>query len=250
MDITHNYIKSLVEKYYTDYSHIIPLDYQKNYIYNAVYNYIKVIDTLTKGQLVKNHFVDDFDELYKTYCSESKTLRNLDTDRSNLFSHSFVINLDVGLGKTITSIITSRVMKTVYEDLYNFEKELFIRKIEKDISNKEGFNKKILQDVYSAITSKMNNYTESTFKVGIVARRNLCLEFNEFIKDHEDFLYYPYGRNFDQHRDKTNNKELGELLVVFFQYNYQVDLELNSFPYDIFIVDEFGSDPVFFGESK
>lgn len=249
MDLSHNYIKSLVEKYYKDYEHIIPLDYQKNYIYNAVYTYFTQMDTYMKGQIAKNYFIDDLTELHKQYSSQNSFVSQ-SRGESDMFVHSFVINLDVGLGKTITSIITARVMKEIFEELFKSEKELFLRKITKDIGTKTGFNKSLLEGLLVSINDKLSALTSEVFKVGVVARRNLCLEFNEFLKDDVDFLYFPYGRTIGTLREKSQNKELGELLLVFIQYNYQIDLRYNAFPYDLFIVDEFGNDPVFFGNGE
>lgn len=201
-------INKLIEQEYEKYE-FKSLNYQREYILNAIkayflYSFFWIfldLENLTKDRLSEqlsriNLFLES--EVYQKYlkplCSDSFSkqflLEVVEWRNSKRVENSFfhyIINLDVWLGKTITSIISMNIIRILLENLYELELETYDEKFNK--IKEYWFEDSII----SKITSVYRGIPE--LNIWLVARKNLCLEFQEILVSDDNYQIYPWGRN-------------------------------------------------------
>lgn len=176
----------------------------------------------------------------------------------------YIINFDVGLGKTITSIITALMIQDLIIYITDKELELFHSTKKQNIQNQgtvlgKAKEKRLVEEIEKAI----QGHTSQNIPIHIIARKSILSEFKILLKDYESqrkIKFLPSGRGID-----TVDYAKGFCRGIFglFSYNHREEVRAlyadedltyrKSFCYesngigDIYIVDEWGTDPVFFG---
>jgi len=157
-------------------------------------------------------------------------------------SEVYIIHFDVGLGKTITSIIAALLireyMEEIIDHMYKFTFETLELRLEKAGS---VYERQVERIMIKKLKVRFEEYTKKSKeqRIDIIARKSILKEFQIILKDIKNIHYMPSGRNILDYKGLTEDIVLLDAILG----KESPSLRGHN---PITIVDELGTDPIFF----
>lgn len=244
--------------YYYNLYDYKPLNYQIEYIHLGIQNFLNSFLYLdyVNEETTFNYFSSLYN--YGTKFTNTWSLDNLIKYHHN---YEFIINLDVWLGKTITSIILYNLISEIYNEIYFTLFSNYIEKYKRE-EVKDFYLISMNQNLREKIWYTIDSYKPLKLNLFMVSRKSLVVEFEHiFNKGHSENLtpISLYSWRWVNNYNLPEEYELENLFLdMYFYLNDFVNKDLTKvltsktrylIPSKFFLVDEYGTDPVFFWRS-
>ena len=224
----------------------IELDYQTKIIKESIYIFLT---KLLYNNIESFILLEDINEKEYIKEIEKRIWQSLsDIAQKNGYCQyyfNYLVNIDVGLGKTIISIISMEIIKEIILELYKEEFEKYQRNKLK-IDTDDFLKTSLLSIINDEVTISKEDLN---FPIRIIARKSICAEFLHILKwkNTSNFKTMPSGRNFiqDEEYDKKIFSRINALILFNLQSKgIEIDNVFQEYKW-LFIVDEWGNDLLF-----
>lgn len=214
---TYNDLKSFIQQTYDLYiqnNQMKPLKYQNDYIETCISEFIY----RTYNPVLDNNFKQELVEKYPKFKQFGKFISEQTT---------ILVNLDVGLGKTITGLVISDLVIQI-NNLYFNKVKIEIENLIKELSSSYPiYFKKLIELVNLKLQENSNVLNQYKFNVSIVARKNLCLEFEQYKKS-KDINWKSYASGFNINTVPSSSYSINSKFLNIIELYNEIQKEILS----------------------